>query len=222
MGEGIQEKQTLPERVKCMKNVSITIAVLAMLVAAAGLAVGVYGITQFQELTRKMEVSVDKGKTPMPTAGVDCVDVVETEGEEATDCVVPAEEAEKDLLIADSDYVYIGEWGVKIHVPEGAFWMMSYKYDGGRNAVVFNAVASEMSAVPKFYEEDQGLVVVSRIAKSEAGEGIVKVFEDGEYVYQLSNIQATYSTNSNEQKVETDSMNKLKEILGSKENYSKF
>ncbi|MDO5480897.1 MAG: hypothetical protein Q4F60_00920 [Candidatus Saccharibacteria bacterium] len=216
MGEGINGKQSLPERVKCMKSVSITVAVVAMLVAAAGLAVGVYGVMQFQELNKKMETSADKGKTPMPTANV-----VDCPPDEAEGCIVPTDAAEKDLLIADSDYVYIGEWGIKIHVPEGAFGKMSYAYRSDIG-VYFNAVMSGASVEnPKYFDQFDGLGAISRVVKGGAASG-EKVYEDGEYDYYYSHAQAVISTDATEQKIEKDSADKLAEILKNKENYSKF
>ena len=62
MGEEKPEKKTLEERIKNMKNASIAVTVVATLVAAAGLAAGVYGVMQLRELNERMETTMTAEK----------------------------------------------------------------------------------------------------------------------------------------------------------------
>ena len=221
MGEDISNDKTLLARFKHMRSVSITVAVVAIVIAVAGMAAGIYGVVQIQELNKKMDAA--KGGAPLatPAATLEC----ENEDDEEEKCVVAADVAEKDLLIADSDYVYIGEWGVKIHIPKGTFEKLSYNYyefaDGGE-AVYLNAIVSGASVEkPEYYDFTRSLVAISRHAKG-SDHGGAKVFEDDEYEYAYSHGQSVYSTDETEKDIEMESAKKLESVLTNKDNYSKF
>lgn len=121
-----------------------------------------------------------------------------------------------------ADYIYVGEWGIKIKIPEG-LKSLSYIYQDGRILKV-TGVAGESGNLPDFADislNSDGLAGISRVAKSDYEEDrCALVFSDGDYNYCFYQTQYVYSTNEDMKELETESLNLIKNMMMNSENYS--
>ena len=141
-----------------------------------------------------------------------------------------------------ADYIYVGEWGLKIKIPEGLN-KVSYEFKqlGGESQVEGTTIAvsgvagDDLLDFANFNKNNSTLGAVMRIPKDtysnpeygfsdemkECGYAGL-VFSSGDYNYCYSHPQSVYSTDENEQAAELESTKLIEQMLSNKDNYSKF
>lgn len=153
----------------------VAIVVLTVLMVA-GAGFGVYGmITRGQAddkvglLNSELEQKDEALKLAEEKLGA------KIEIEPGADTEDEADAPSNTNVVAAKDYVYIGEWGIKIKIPENLH-TVSYVFYAGRNVLyVSGAVCDDgrCQYYPAFIdntlEHGTGLGALSRIHKSEAG-----------------------------------------------------
>lgn len=151
-------------------------------------------------------------------------------------------EGEQDLtsnanVPAAKDYIYIGEWGIKIKIPE-TLHSVSYVFYGGKDLLYVSGVTcgnGRCQYYPAFMENivgnGTGLGALSRYRKDDSnlrveeqdgakllvynGDGYTLgpvVYEDNEYYLCYSHSQAAYGTES-EQEWEIESADAVQDML---------
>ena len=125
-------------------------------------------------------------------------------------------------------YIYVGEWGLKIKVPETLLFA-SYSYEQDSDTLRISGAAKNEEAgdtFPGFADIiDNSLGAVKRYSKDEevpSASGPVVVFSDDNYSYGYFHPQAAFSTDENEQKWELESTKLVETMLTEKENYIEF
>lgn len=136
-------------------------------------------------------------------------------------------EAEKSEEVAQSspDYIYIGEWGIKIKKPAD-LKNISYSFNNGILYLTGIKSTQEVATVPEFAQiEKMSLGALSRIAineQTEEADPCTSAYQDENYKYCYSHNQDVYSTDETNKNLEVESANLIQTMLTTKENYSKF
>lgn len=138
-----------------------------------------------------------------------------------------------------ADYIYVGEWGLKIKIPDGLhFVSYEFKQNGGAGQVESSAVTvsgttgSSLSDFANLYKNNSPLGALTRVRKG-AFEGIMPdgleecgyaslVFSDSDFNYCFSGPQAVFSTDESEQDLEVESTGLIRQMLQNKDSYSSF
>lgn len=201
-----------------LQPVSTLATVIVAIVAVAGLAIGVYGLLNFQALNDKM---AESNHAPAATKEADC------DEDEAEKC--GNEEESEEATIADEDTIYIGAWGIAISIPEGTFSKIAYSFNSAEDAVYLSAVIKDASvSEPAYFGEgsDHSLGAITRMETDKYNERVamdgVKVADLGGYTYIFTHAQDFTSTKAADLKVETDSSEALQKVLTDSENISEF
>lgn len=142
---------------------------------------------------------------------------------------------------ASSEYIYIGEWGIKLKIPDELV-KVSYIYDGtdwqGVTSIRVTGLPKELDYLPTEAGEMpafadlrsgispvnlnlDGLGVLSRVPKDEPGDKTAcpdeylgeVVHSDKNYCYLYSHPQAVFSTDELEQKHEAEATKLVQELL---------
>lgn len=136
-------------------------------------------------------------------------------------------------VLNTTDYIYVGEWGLKIKIPEGLS-TVSYEFSygsGNTKIAVWGVDCSKggCQAFPEFADVNKNssmsLGSVSRFSKGtelSPASAPTLVFSDDEYDYYYYHPQAVYSMNEDEKELEASSTVMIKEMLSNKDNYSKI
>lgn len=131
-----------------------------------------------------------------------------------------------------ADYIYVGEWGMKIKVPENLN-NVSYKFSHGyaegvgeTTSVTVSGVLGEgMQKFADFTYNQSGLGIVTEFSKETAGSECVSsrmVFSNDEYIYCYSHPQVLYSLGDPESDSESEAsaVDAIEGMLLNAENYS--
>lgn len=127
-----------------------------------------------------------------------------------------------------SQYIYIGQWDIKIKIPEN---LLITKYDyamyNGFSAVEILGSTKDGQYLPGFADPSENrtmpLGAVNRFpkdAEQASTLGRTIVFTDDQYVYSYAGPQALYSDSESEQKWEVESVQAIQQMLEDPENYS--
>lgn len=222
----------------CDKRV-IAIVVLVIL-AIGGVGFGVFGmVTKSQANQRADALDVELGQKNEALKQAE-----EKLGAEVQ--IEPEEKNEEDgkapianvQVSAARDYIYIGEWGIKIKIPENLH-TVSYTFLGGRENDMLSVSGvicdkGQCHYVPDFLEEAErgsGLGILGRDRKSDYAsieeDGVktvvekdgswisnnVVVFEDDEYYYVYEHPHGVTSINESEKQWEVDSVEAIGEMF---------
>lgn len=130
-----------------------------------------------------------------------------------------------------ADYIYVGEWGLKIRIPDGLNYV-GYEFRQGEvlvgaegsDVAVFGTVGDELSDFANIYKSDSSLGSVARILKGAYGDGLdcqysSLVFSDNDYNYCYVHPQSVYSTSQEEQDLEVKTVDLIEQMLTNTENY---
>jgi hypothetical protein len=133
-----------------------------------------------------------------------------------------------------ADYIYVGEWGLKIRIPEGLNKVSyAFKQNGGLDRVegstvtVSGTVGDNLSDFANMYKNNSPLGAINRILKGAYGDGLdcqysSLVFSDDDYNYCYEHPQSVYSTSQEEQDLEVKTADLIEQMLNNAENYSKI
>ena len=134
--------------------------------------------------------------------------------------------------INTADYIYVGEWGIKIKISEGLS-MVSYKFVQGRteeignttSLIVSGAVGDGLPRYADFSYNADGLGFVRRFSRSNGQNeciGSRMVTSDDEYIYCYFHPQVAYSVDDSESNAddEAEAVDLVQEMLLNAENYS--
>ena len=137
-----------------------------------------------------------------------------------------------DSDVDTSDYIYVGEWGLKIQILEGLNYV-SYEFEqhGGADQVegstmaVFGTVGDNLSDFANMYKNSSPLGAVSRILKGTHGDDLdcqysSLVFSDDNYNYCYEHPQSVYAISQEEQNLEVETVDLIEQMLRNAENYS--
>ena len=141
-------------------------------------------------------------------------------------------------LIASSDYIYIGEWGIKIKIPEGlkgvSYLFESNTYqietDNGpvemsTDTIYVSAILDDMTYIPdafKLTQNPTGLGLLTRHYSPSDLPGAQYIGKIDEYYYSYAHPQAVFSVDETEQQQELSAANLIKDMLSDLDNITKF
>ena len=136
--------------------------------------------------------------------------------------------------INTADYIYVGEWGLKIKIPEN-LKRVGYNYVGRSDDVYRNlyvsGVSEDSDGLPDFANTSMNPLGIGAVARYSldadpevsSSEYLGKlVFSDEKYGYYYGSPQAYYSGDENKKELEIKSIEIIKEMLTNPENYSKI
>lgn len=146
-----------------------------------------------------------------------------------------------DIKIASSDYIYIGEWGIKIKIPS-TLKSVSYLFDNleytadtisYRPHLVIAGLSQDSTSYPGFANlavNPSGLGAISRYRLSdttldsdEKSQLLEQaVYKDKEYFYVYSHPQAVFSSDSDARQQELVITKLIQNMLTNPNNYSTF
>lgn len=135
-----------------------------------------------------------------------------------------------------ANYIYVGEWGLKIKVPEElnyiSYGFIQYYNDemqvNNTSLGVFGTVGDVLLDFTNPNKNNTPLGSLTRILKDGNGNveectvGSTLVFSDNDYRYCFSRPVVVYSVVESEQALESESSKVIWEMLQNKENYSKI
>lgn len=205
---------TIDNKQKSGNGLKIATAI-ACIVAVCGIGFGVYGMmkspqkdSQISDL--KVQIKEDDGTiTTIETPEI------ETATNNGTTITITDPTMSKENT---KDYIYIGEWGVKIKIPENLKGI-SYIYDNhSRLSLCVNGIANSGQYAPDFadiHKNTDGLGCIAQYFDSELTEEQKQTasFSNGEFYLVYSHPQAVYSIDKGEQNWEVDSVNLIQEML---------
>lgn len=206
-----------PKKSRAMVIWMVVLIILA--VGGIGFGIGSWMIAFDKGMRQEEEIMTLRSQLAEATESVVEEDTtvvdVETEGDVSTD-------------VNTADYIYVGEWGLKIKIPE-TLKMVSYTLQSwGANGPTTLYVSGSVRENDKKYDfvnmTSSGLGAVSREEKSDNNEPkmCTVVFSDEKYDYCYSRGNGTLSSNETELELERQSGELITEILTNPENYSKI
>ena len=201
--------------------------VILAIIAAGGVGFGVWawmdGNTQKDALNEQISSLKKQNNELLDQMGGDTIINIDTDTNADT-----------------ADYIYVGEWGIKIKIPEGLNYVSyEFKQHGGTDqtdgssVTVFGTVGDSLSDFANLYKNNSPLGAVSRVSKNAVefigtefegtcGPYMGLVFSDNDYNYCYEHPQSVYSTNKTEQDLETESVELIQSMLNNASNYSKI
>ena len=128
-----------------------------------------------------------------------------------------------------ADYIYVGEWGLKIKIPDN-LTITGYVYSmlPGYTSVKITGNTKGGQYLPGFADmsvQSPWLGIISRYPKGTEMSPMSPpafVFSDEQYDYYCSNPQMVISTDESEIQWEVESVNVIQQMLKNKDNYSKI
>lgn len=214
---------TAQEKEKMSKKQIIGMSILSI-VAVAGVIFGVYGMNSQNQEIEKLKVQVAEATTGQKTE-------LETDKITITSPDGTTTEITDSAAIANSeDYVYVGEWGIKIKIPENLS-EVSYIYNNGHfgSLCLTGAKYDGQQYGPEFLNIfNNYLGCITRVANYQNTiddreyNSDYAVYKDGDYYWVYQGPQAFFSENESEQQWEYESSQLIKEMLENSNNYSKI
>lgn len=211
----------MPEAPKKKSNGMLIGLILCIVLAIGGIGFGVWmmmdGNTQKDSLNKQI--------SDLRKQNNDLLKQIENGGTIDVDIV--------DSDVDTADYIYVGEWGVKIKIPD-ALSTVSYRfsYESGYTSVAVWGVdcSDGCQYFPDFANVNKntsGMGSIARYPKGQefsGGSAPTLVFSDEAYDYYVYHIQAAYTVDnpSDEANWEMDSVNIIDEMLSDSDSYSKF
>lgn len=205
------------------------------ILAVAGIGFGVWAMLDGNSRAQKKDEQISQLQSQLAEKS----EVVVDDDTTVVDDVDDGGGTTSTSVVNTADYIYVGEWGIKIKIPEGLN-RVSYEFKQhgddqteGTTVAVSGTVGDGLPDFANIYKNISSLGTVSRVLKNayenynfpdemrECGyEGLV--FSDDKYNYCYGHPQSVYSTVENEQALETESVTVIQQMLNNKENYSRF
>ena len=219
---GVPVVPMVENKQKSGKGLKIVTAI-ACVVAVCGIGFGVYGMIRSFEKDNQ----ISSLKTQTESLDNKIMDLENKEIEKVDNIII---EDEGISNLAAGGYIYIGEWGIKIKIPEEikmvSYLFQHYKYAGqeDRTSVNVTGTTVDVDVLPDFanIKKCGGLGAISRLKKGTETLGGGLIFSDSNYDYYYDGPQAPCSTNSSEQELETAATNLIKQMLTNPDSYFAF
>ena len=202
---------------KPKKNKGMLIGMVALaLLAAGGIGFGIWAYLSGNQKVASLNNQISDLQNQL------------AEQEQESEEIIIDEDTGSEINTAD--YIYVGEWGLKIKIPNelkmASYALQHYKYDNQEDvsSIVVSGVIGDINSLPDYanIEKCGGLGSIGRLKKgTETLEGNL-VFSDDNYDYQYSHPQATCSIDASEQASEAEVTNLIQNILTDANNYSKI
>ena len=202
--------QTSEKQGSEQKNTSKITTIILAILAIAGIGFGIYGMmrkpaeTPVEDNTAELETELSNVKQKYVVLQ-NYVKELEASGTEVPEEAKSATEVEPTEPAVDtSKYIYIGEWGIKIKLPEElALVTYSYDYHGGgtvekagydSSVCISGSEDHGLYAFSSVREAGSGLVCVRRLSeKKQSPEGEIEVYSDDSGWYYMSTPHAYYT-----------------------------
>ena len=189
--------------------------VIACAVAVCGIGFGVYGMMQSSQKDSqisdlKVQIKEDDGTITT----IETPEIETTTNNETTVTITDSTMSKENT----KDYIYIGECGVKIKIPENLKGI-SYIYDNhSRLSLCVNGIANGCQYAPEFadiHKNTDGLGCIMQYFDSELTEEQKQTasFSNDDFYLVYSHPQAVYSVDKDEQNWEVESTNLIQEML---------
>ena len=207
---------------KPKKNLGVILGmVFLVLLAAGGIGFGVWemmdGNSQKEQLNEQIAT--------LKTQNSELMDKLENNTTENIDVVI---DEGTGSTINTADYIYVGEWGLKIRLPDelkkASYALYAYQSSDEKSLCV-SGVAGEENGLPAFAElsaNNPGLGCIGRKSKDVTGYYGKIVFSDEKYDYVYNGPQAVFSTDENEKNLEVESVRIIQQMFSDENNYSKI
>ncbi len=188
---------------------------IACAVAICGIGFGVYGMMQSSQ--KDSQISDLKVQIKEKDGTITAIEApeIETVTDDSTTITITDPVISKENT---KDYIYVGEWGVKIKIPENLKGI-SYIYDNhSRLSLCVNGTADGGQYAPDFadiHKNTDGLGCIAQYFDSELTEEQKQTasFSNDEFYLVYSHPQAVYSIDKDEQNWEVESTNLIQEML---------
>ena len=232
-GPVVSDKPVFKDNKKKMSGGVIACIIILAVLAIGGIGFGVWAMLSQNDKIASLETDLKNcANSNNSENGVETVTCPDGTEIEVTDDA--ASEA-----INPEDYIYIGEWGIRIKMPEKLKYI-SYSYDNyisdGNNEysedysiISFNGIAadSDKTAAKEYLRQavtnNCYVAGVARVSKGESRTWGKIVYEDDKYNYVYSHSQVACSDGTNDSTLaETEGNALIIEMLTNKENYSKI
>lgn len=207
---------------KAKVNFVVCIVCLALM-AIAGVAFGAYAMIAKDRAVAEASENCG-GERPAPVPG--------NEPEETPEDLLDETKPEKSAqgISNPEDYIIIGEWGVKIKIPDNLI-SVSYRYNVGAGYTSLEVLGVKRGGqyFPEFANptmNSSSLGIVWRTNEdtrnSEMGEGEAPVLKLDGYNYFYAHPQDVYSTDEDEKQWEVESVELIQEMLDAPSSYSRI
>ena len=216
-----QAPEPMPVEAPKKKSHGLVICLIAaLLVAAGGIGFGIYMMISGQQTEDNYKKQISSLQTTinqMQSAESEVI-VVTTPDSEEVELASPTN-------VDPADYVYVGEWGMKIAIPEGlrvtGADFVSYGNDSSIAIKGWNCSES-CDTIPEFAgAQNSGLGAIRRMPKGVTPEIAGElVFTDDAYSYYYYGPQSAYSVDETMQALEVASVGTIRGMLTDPENYS--
>ena len=200
---------------KKKSSTMVLVIILLLLVAAGGVGFGVWAMMD--------------GNSRVETAKKNCA---ASSTEVITKCDVDADTKDEETdntISSDSSYIYIAEWGIKIKKPDNlkaVSYLVDYRFGEDASYLYINGTVGDESVSTEFLNtsiDDKWLGAVARIAHGVTQDYIgTFVTTVGEYDYYYGHPQDVKSTDSQQQQIETQTVDAIQTVLTNAENYIAF
>lgn len=128
-----------------------------------------------------------------------------------------------------ADYIYVGEWGLKIKIPEN-LTVTGYKYAmlAGYASLELCGNTKSGQYFPDFADIDKNQSCLGSISRYPKGTEMSPasppslIFSDDQFDYYYRHPQSVFSTDENERTWEIESADAVEQMLSAPENYSKI
>ncbi len=201
--------------------------ILCLLLAAGGIGFGVWawmdGNTQKDTLNSQI--------AELKKQNNELRDKLNSKPEVEEDVTV---DVETDSNVNTTDYIYVGEWGYKIKIPEGLD-MVSYALEqhndgdyGLTTTLAVSGVRGYDGRLPDFANMNKNVDGLSTVIRVQIGTEIypasapVLIFSDDEYSYYCYNPQGRYSVGDEEIGLEDRTVQLIQNMLKDAGNWSKI
>ena len=186
----------------------LPIIIVLIILAVAGIGFG--GFELWQNMQKNTEIDSYKNQIALKDEEISKLNLQKTESDNPT--ISPEQQP------SSNDYIYVGEWGVKIKIPENLKGI-SYIYDNHSHlSLCVNGIANGGQYAPEFadiYKNVDGLGCITQYASGELAEEQKQgaSFSNGDLYLIYSHPQAVYSIDKDEQNWEAESANLIQEML---------
>lgn len=208
------------------KNSGMLIGLIVLaIVALGGIGFGVWAMVDGNNQTRTLNNQI----SDLKKTNSELTEKLSRQEEKPVvdnEVIIDADTATK---VNSEDYIYVGEWGLKIKIPENLD-KVSYMFEqygdvaGGGAGLVVSGVRGYDGHLPGFAdlnENASGLGHVHRVLDGqECGSGNTKVFSSDGYNYCYSHPQALFSIGDELIGLEAESTALVTSMLNNAENYS--
>jgi len=219
-----EESQPVVESEKMSKKSVIGLIVLTI-IALAGVAFGVWGMMGKDQAEKDLAIKIKEANGTVTEIETDKIVSTDENGTvtEITDTNTTTS------AVGPEDYIYVGEWGLKIKIPEGLN-KVSYVFRHAEDSRMDTDSSLEVTGVlvdaymlPDFAKlgECSGQGVIMRTGSDkEISNNAKLVYSDSEYKYWFSGSQSYCKQEAAEQEEEV--RQKISNMLSNSENYSKI